>query len=107
MAKMIGGKRLLDAINRESEMIELGAGVVDQHVDTVIAFPDLPGQSADLGQRAKIRRKELDTRVARASNGGSDRISFARVPADKDERRPEAPELYCSGSPQSGGRARD
>src|SRR5687767_3543089 len=102
MAKMIGGKCLLDAINRKSEIVELRPGIVDQDIEVVVALPDAAGQSAHLVERTEISRNKLDLRIG-TGDGRRDSVSSGGISTDQDKCRATPAKLSGRGSPQARG----
>ena len=87
--EVVEGPCHLDAVDAQLAAREHGAGIVDEHVDPLVAIGDLVGQPANFRQRRQIGEENIG-RLAAWRNAGdlrTCRAGFVTIARDDRQRR--------------------
>src|SRR5436309_3193313 len=97
----------LEAVHALLTLEEQGAGVVDEHFQASVPFPELLRESADLAQGRQVRQHAFDRGVAGLdSDLLDDGLGLCGIPAHQDNRRPSASQLPGGDLTDAGGGSR-
>ena len=100
--QVVDRERSLVAVLGQLATMRVGAGVVDQHVDAVVAVEQLLREPADLGQRREVRPQRLNRPPARPLDSPRDRVQPAGISAHRHDNTASPRQLDGGGGADAG-----